>query len=78
IKVMQIVFDGKEVKKIHEMLERELADLRADRRRAEAAENEIQVVEEETLLMILHKKFAVAALFAPRAVEKFEASAFNE
>ncbi|HEX8637495.1 MAG TPA: hypothetical protein VF692_05490 [Pyrinomonadaceae bacterium] len=66
---MQIVFDGIEVEKIHEMLERELADLRADIRRAGEADNKMRLAEEETLLMILHKKFAVAALFAPRAVE---------
>jgi hypothetical protein len=66
---MQIVFDGREVEKIHEMLERELADLRADILHAGASDNKMRLAEEETLLMILHKKFAVAALFAPRAVE---------
>lgn len=75
---MQIVFDGREVEKIHEILERELCDLRAEIRCAGAAGDKKQFVEEENLLVILHKKFAVAALFVPRAAENFEPSAFFE
>jgi hypothetical protein len=76
---MQIVFDGREVEKINEMLERELADLRAKIRHEGASDDKMRLAEEEILLIILHKKFAVAAfLFAPRAVEKFESSAFIE
>lgn len=75
---MQIVFNHMEIDKIHEILERELLDLRVGIRHADAPDYKKRIYEEEILLTILHKKFAVAALFAPRAVERFEQSTIIE
>lgn len=64
---MQIVFDSREVQKIYEILGRELANLRSEIRLVGAAGGKKQLVDEEALLVIMHKKFAVAVLFAPQS-----------